>query len=160
MNIKNSLSQVDLFNGLSSGQLDDVARIVTLREYNKGEIVFLDGDAAVGFYMVAAGRVKVYKVSPDGKEQIMHIFGTGQPFAEVPVFAGSHYPANAEAMDPSALFFFPKKEFIRLIHDLGFDRQLMIAPSWHGNMSESWHLEGVFRAYFRHFLVANWWFRK
>ena len=102
MNIKNSLSQVDLFNGLSSGQLDDVARIVTLREYNKGEIVFLDGDAAVGFYMVAAGRVKVYKVSPDGKEQIMHIFGTGQPFAEVPVFAGSHYPANAEAMDPSA----------------------------------------------------------
>jgi CRP/FNR family transcriptional regulator len=117
MNIKNSLSQVDLFNGLSSGQLDDVARIVTLREYNKGEIVFLDGDAAVGFYMVAAGRVKVYKVSPDGKEQIMHIFGTGQPFAEVPVFAGSHYPANAEAMDPSALFFFPKKEFIRLIHE-------------------------------------------
>ncbi|MBW2501359.1 MAG: Crp/Fnr family transcriptional regulator [Deltaproteobacteria bacterium] len=117
MNIKNSLSRVDLFNGLSSGQLDDVARIVSLRKYNNGDIVFLDGDAAVGFYMVAGGRVKVYKVSPDGKEQIMHIFGTGQPFAEVPVFAGSHYPANAEAMESSTLFFFPKKEFIRLIHE-------------------------------------------
>jgi len=117
MNIKNSLSRVDLFNGLSSGQLDDVARIVSLREYNKGDIVFLDGDAAVGFYMVAGGRVKVYKVSPDGKEQIMHIFGPDQPFAEVPVFEGSCYPANAEAMEKSGLFFFPKKDFIKLIHE-------------------------------------------
>lgn len=117
MNIKNRLSQVDLFTGLSSGQLDDVARIISLREYSKGELVFLDGDEAVGFYMVASGRVKVYKVSPEGKEQIMHIFGSGQPFAEVPVFAGSHYPANAEAMEPSTLFFFPKKNFIRLIHE-------------------------------------------
>jgi CRP/FNR family transcriptional regulator len=117
MNIKNSLSQVDLFHGLSPGHLDDVARIVSLRQYKKGELVFLDGDEGVGFYMVAGGRVKVYKVSPDGKEQILHIFGAGHPFAEVPVFAGSHYPANAEAMEPSTLFFFPKKDFIRLIHE-------------------------------------------
>lgn len=117
MNIKNCLSQGALFNGLSPGQLDDVARIVSVREFNKGELVFLDGDEAVGFYMVAGGRVKVFKVSPDGKEQILHIFGAGQPFAEVPVFSGSHYPANAETMEPSTLFFFPKKDFIRLIYE-------------------------------------------
>ena len=47
----------------------------------------------------------------------MHIFGPGQPFAEVPVFEGSLYPANAETMDQSRLFFFPKKAFVNLIHE-------------------------------------------
>ena len=117
MDIRKHLSQVDLFNGLSLQQLGEVARIVSVKDYRKGELVFSDGDEGVGFYIVLSGRVKVYKVSPDGKEQIMHIFGPDQPFAEVPVFEGSRYPANAEAMDPATLFFFPKKAFVALIHD-------------------------------------------
>jgi len=117
MDIRKHLSQVDLFNGLSLPQLDEVARIVSVREYRKGEQVFSDGDEGIGFYIVISGKVKVYKVSPDGKEQIMHIFGPDQPFAEVPVFEGSRYPANAEAMDQCKLFFFPKKGFVALIHN-------------------------------------------
>jgi CRP/FNR family transcriptional regulator len=117
MDIRKHLSQVDLFNGLSLKQLDEVTRIVSVREYKKGELIFSDGDEGIGFYIVIRGKVKVYKVSPDGKEQIMHIFGPGQPFAEVPVFEGSCYPANSEAMDHSRLFFFPKKDFVKLIHD-------------------------------------------
>jgi CRP/FNR family transcriptional regulator len=117
MDIRKHLSQVDLFNGLSLPQLDEVARIVSVREYRKGELVFSDGDEGIGFYIVISGKVKVYKVSPDGKEQIMHIFGPDQPFAEVPVFEGSRYPANAEAMDQCKLFFFPKKDFVALIHN-------------------------------------------
>jgi CRP/FNR family transcriptional regulator len=117
MDIRKHLSQVDLFNGLSLQELDEVSRIVWDREYKKGEMIFFDGDEGVGFYIVINGRVKVYKVSPDGKEQIMHIFGPDQPFAEVPVFEGSCYPANAEAMEQSRLFYFPKKDFIKLIHE-------------------------------------------
>ena len=116
MDIRKHLSRVDLFNGLSSQQLDEVARIVSAKEYRKGELVFSDGDEGIGFYIVISGRVKVYKLSPDGKEQIMHIFGPEQPFAEVPVFEGSRYPANAEALDHSRLFFLPKKDFVNLIH--------------------------------------------
>jgi CRP-like cAMP-binding protein len=117
MDITKHLSQVDLFNGLSLQQLHEVARIVSTKEYTKGELIFADGDEGIGFYLVISGRVKVYKVSPDGKEQIMHIFSPGMPFAEVPVFEGSRYPANGEAMDSSRLFFFPKKDFVKLIHD-------------------------------------------
>lgn len=117
MDIRKHLSQVDLFHGLSLQQLHEVARIVSAKEYRKGAPVFADGDEGIGFYIVISGRVKVYKVSPDGKEQIMHIFGPNQPFAEVPVFEGSRYPANAEAMEASKLFFFPKKDFVKLIHD-------------------------------------------
>jgi len=116
MDIRKHLSLVDLFGGLSLQQLDEVAKIVTDREYKKGQLIFSEGDAGNGFYLVITGRVKVFKVSADGKEQIMHIFGPGQPFAEVPVFEGTRYPASAEAMDFSRLFFFPKKGFVDLIH--------------------------------------------
>ncbi len=117
MDIRKHLSQVDLFAGLSMQQLDEVARIVSDREFKKGQLIFSEGDEGSGFYIVISGRVKVYKVSADGKEQIMHIFGPGHPFAEVPVFEGSRYPANAEAMAGSRLFFFPKKNFVELIHE-------------------------------------------
>lgn len=115
MDFRKHLSQVDLFNDLSLQQLDEVGSIISDKKYKKGELIFADGDDGIGFYIVITGRVKVYKVSPDGKEQIMHIFGPGQPFAEVPVFEGSRYPANAEAMEQCRLFFFPKKDFIKLI---------------------------------------------
>jgi len=117
MEIIQHLSPLDLFKGLTVEQLDAIARIVSEKEYKKGQLIFSDGDEGVGFYLVISGRVKVYKLSPEGKEQIMHIFGPGQPFAEVPVFGGSRYPANAEAMDRSKLFFFPKKAFISLIQE-------------------------------------------
>jgi len=117
MKIKQHLSQVGLFKGLTVEQLDAIARIVSDKEYNKGRLIFSEGDEGTGFYLVIQGRVKVYKLSPEGKEQIMHIFGPGQPFAEVPVFEGSRYPASAEAMDRCKLFFFPKKAFISLIQE-------------------------------------------
>lgn len=116
MNIKKLLTQLDLFTGMSSRQLDEMASIVSDKKYHKGELIFADGDDGVGFYLVISGRVKVYKVSPDGKEQIMHIFNPGQPFAEVPVFEGTRYPANAEALEQCRLFFFPKKDFVARIH--------------------------------------------
>jgi CRP/FNR family transcriptional regulator len=117
MEIRQHLSQVDLFKGLTVEQLEAIARIISDKEYKKGQLIFSEGDEGVGFYLVISGRVKVYKLSPEGKEQIMHIFGPGQPFAEVPVFEGSRYPANAEAMERCKLFFFPKKDFISLIQE-------------------------------------------
>ena len=117
MEIRHHLSQVDLFKDLTVEQLDEIARIVSDKEYKRGQLVFSEGDEGVGFYIVIRGRVKVYKVSPDGKEQIMHIFGPGQPFAEVPVFEGARYPANAEAKELCRLFFFPKSSFVSLIQE-------------------------------------------
>jgi len=59
--------------------------------------------------------VKIYKVSWEGKEQILHIFGPGEPFGEVPVFEGQRFPANAAALEQSRIFLFPREAFIRLI---------------------------------------------
>jgi CRP/FNR family transcriptional regulator len=77
--------------------------------------VFHEGDPGIGFYMVAAGKVKIYKMSPDGKEQILHIFGPGEPFGEVPVFHGNPFPANASTLTEAELLFFPRPAFVELI---------------------------------------------
>ncbi|MCI5223317.1 MAG: Crp/Fnr family transcriptional regulator, partial [Candidatus Electrothrix sp. AR4] len=71
---------------------------------------------ASGFYMVGQGKVKIYKMSLDGREQILHIFGTGEPFGEVPVFNGRPFPANAISMESSSMLFFPRQEFVNLIN--------------------------------------------
>ena len=71
-------------------------------------IIFLDGDDGNGFYVVLEGKVKVSKLSAEGKEQILHIFGPGEPFGEVPVFAGKPFPANAQALAKVCWRFFQK----------------------------------------------------
>ena len=109
------IKSVPIFSGLADDEIDAVLRIAVERRYGRGEIIFSDGDAADGFYVVADGKVKIFKMSFDGKEQILHIFGPGEPFGEVPVFSGKSFPAGAQAIAASRLIFFPRKDVIALI---------------------------------------------
>jgi len=109
------LGQIPLFEGLPPEQLEDLAMIMTDQIFGKGEMIFSEGEEADGFYVAFKGRVKVYKLSPEGKEQILHILGPGEPFGEVPVFTGQRFPAHAEAMEESRVLFFPKEAFVDLV---------------------------------------------
>ncbi len=104
-----------LFEGLSARQLDDMCSIAVEKKYQRGQVVFFEGDDGNGFYIVAEGKVKIYKVSPAGKEHILHIFGIGEPFGEVPVFNGHPFPATAEALAKTTALFLPRDRFIRLL---------------------------------------------
>ena len=115
MDIAKRIATIPLFEGLPAEQVEDIAAIVEEPVFRKGQSIFSEGDEGTGFYVVASGRVKVFKLSPEGKEQILHILGPGEPFGEVPVFAGQHFPASAEALEESRLFFFPRASFVRLI---------------------------------------------
>ena len=109
------ISQTPLFQNLPEADLKKIHRIAKDRFYNKGQTVFSEGDDGDGFYVVVAGKVKIYKVSLEGKEQILHIYGTGNPFGEVPVFSGEKFPANAQTLLKSHLLFFPRTAFTELI---------------------------------------------
>jgi CRP-like cAMP-binding protein len=109
------MAHAPLFGGLSREELTRIGSITQQKKYDRGQAIFWDGDPGIGFYMVADGKVKIYKTSPDGKEQILHIYGPGNPFGEVPVFSGNRFPANAQALEKSRLLFFPRKDFIQLI---------------------------------------------
>jgi len=113
--ILNIISAIPLFNGLPEDQIVAIKKIAVEKKINKGEIIFSEGDEGNGFFVVADGRIKVFKVSTEGKEQILHIFGPGQPFGEVPVFAGQKFPANAQAIDRTRVLFFPRASIVNLI---------------------------------------------
>jgi CRP/FNR family transcriptional regulator, dissimilatory nitrate respiration regulator len=113
--IQDTMAQTPLFKGLSREDLAQIGGIAQQKNYKRGQAIFWDGDPGIGFYIVAAGKVKIYKTSADGKEQILHIYGPGNPFGEVPVFSGNRFPANAQALEKSRLLFFPRKDFIQLI---------------------------------------------
>lgn len=115
MTIVELLATVPLFQGLAHDQHEELAMILTDQTFERGKIIFSEGDEGVGFYVVVEGRVKIYKLSPDGKEQILHLFEAGEPFAEAAVFAGARFPAHALALSRSRLFFFPRQSFIDLI---------------------------------------------
>ncbi len=109
------ISQVPLFQGLPERQLVELTEITVERSFAKGDPVFFEGDEGNGFYVITSGKIRIFKVSPEGKEQILHMFGPGEPFGEVPVFEGGRFPANAEALESCSLLFFPRRDFVRLI---------------------------------------------
>ncbi|MFH2067580.1 MAG: Crp/Fnr family transcriptional regulator [Pseudomonadota bacterium] len=112
---RRAIAESSLFAGIPEDQLESVQNIVIEKEYAKGEAIFSEGEEGTGFYVVAKGMVKIFKVSLEGKEHILHIFGPYEVFGEVPVFMGKNYPASAEAIQKSLLLFFPRGAFINLI---------------------------------------------
>ncbi len=115
MEIASFIGNVPLFKGLPQEQIRQLASLAVQKPYKKGETIFSEGEEATGFYILIVGRVKVVKLAPDGKEQILHILGSHEPFGEVAVFAGGRFPASTEAMEDSKVLFLPRDEFMRLI---------------------------------------------
>jgi len=109
------LIRSQLFGGLPEEHITEIEKIAVDKQYSKGDVIFYDGDEGNGFYLIAAGSVSVYKLSPDGKEQILHIINEGDTIGAVPVFSGKSFPANARAITKSHLLFFDRKKFIELI---------------------------------------------
>jgi len=109
------LKQCPLFAGLKEEDLKRIKAIASLKRVGKKEILFSDGEEAKGFYVILSGKVKLYKISPDGKEQILHVVSAPDSFAEAALFLEGSYPAFAEALADSQLLFFPKRDFIQLI---------------------------------------------
>ena len=114
-NIIDIITAIPIFNGLPDDQIAAIKNIALEKPVSKGEIIFSEGDEGKGFYIVAEGRVKIFKMSPDGKEQILHILGRGQPFGEVSVFAGQKFPAYAQALANGRVLLFPRVAILDLI---------------------------------------------
>lgn len=115
MNKENVISSSLLFEGLPPSQMANIVNIAHEKTFQRGETIFFEGDDGNGFYMIGEGKVKIYKVSNSGKEHILHIFGRGEPFGEVPVFHGQPFPATAEALMKTETLFFPRDRFVQMV---------------------------------------------
>jgi len=111
------LKRSPLFAGLNEKDLRKVIAIASLREVRKGKILFSDCEEPNGFYVVLSGKVKLFKVSPEGKEQVILVVSAPDTFAEASLFLQGSYPLFAETLSDGQLLFFPKRDFLRLIKE-------------------------------------------
>ena len=81
------------------------------RKFSAGEIVFNEGDACAGMYVVQSGSIRIFKTSAGGREQVLSIDGPGGSVAELPVFDGGNYPASVSAVEDATLLFISKQDF-------------------------------------------------
>lgn len=114
---KDEIRKLPLFSDLSEEQLEKISAIVRVRALKRKQVLFREGDPVEGMFFVLDGRLKLYKLAPDGKEHILHVVSPGQGFAEAAVFMRGGYPAFAEALQASSVLCLPKAEFIGLMRE-------------------------------------------
>jgi CRP/FNR family cyclic AMP-dependent transcriptional regulator len=113
--VEDILARTPYFADLEQPQLAAIARSVVERDYERGEAVFQEGDVCKGLYVVKSGRVRVYKISPEGREQVLLVAGPGETFNEVAVFDDGPNPASVEALEPAVLLLIPKTRLLAII---------------------------------------------
>ena len=110
-----TLPDIPLFNGMDEDHVRTLEGRTRRIRLARGEALFLEGDVARGFYVVTLGRVKVYKSSPLGREQILHVVGPGESVGEVAMFSGDTFPATAEALVKTEAVFIPKQALLDMV---------------------------------------------
>lgn len=106
---------VPLYRRLSAEDAERLSAVATVRTFQKGDILFSEGEPADLFYTVASGRVKVFKAAPSGKEVILEIFGPGDPLGALAVYEGRPFPASAQALEDTTCLLVHQRDFYGLL---------------------------------------------
>lgn len=109
------LRRVPLFRRLGQEDLARLAKVTLLRAWRKGETLFEEGDPSDLFLVVTTGRIKVFKVTPDGRHLILEIFGPGDPVGAVAVYEERPYPATAIVLEAAEAVAIPRRDFFALL---------------------------------------------
>jgi len=105
------LRQVAVFADLSDKELAFLAGRASVRHFAVNELVFSEGDVCSGLFIVHSGAIKIFKMAPSGREQVLGVERAGNSVAELPVFDGGSYPASTIALEESDLLFVKKEDF-------------------------------------------------
>jgi len=105
------LQEIPLFAELDEEALVQLAARCVTRHVGSGHVLFTTGEECRGLYMIQAGRVRIYRTDPTGREQVLHVEGPGRAVAELPLFDGGSYPASAVTIEESTLVFLPRAAF-------------------------------------------------
>ena len=101
--LADALQKIPLFSLLLPPLLAELASLTTTSTFERGEVVFSEGDAAEFLPLLLNGRLKLYRSDAEGREQVLHLVSAPASFAEAAVFGPGIFPVTAEAMEPVRL---------------------------------------------------------
>ena len=111
VDVQQTLRQTGLFASLTPDELAELSKRVRQRTFSRGAQLFAEGDPCKGLYVVGSGRIRIFKMSPNGREQVLAVEGPGSSFAELPVFDGGAYPASASALEDAEVLSISREDF-------------------------------------------------
>lgn len=92
------------FDDLPEAVLKDLAAVTQLHEYERGDVLFWEGDECAGLHIIQSGSVKLYRISPQGRQYIIAVLTEGATCNEVPAFDGGTNPVNVEALETTRVW--------------------------------------------------------
>jgi len=110
------LSSVGAFSTLEGRELEQVAQVAVPRSFERGEVIFREGDPGEALYVVRSGSVSIRRDSADGRTLALAELRTGAMFGELAVFGGEVRSATAEALEPTSLVAILGKDMQRVLH--------------------------------------------
>ncbi|MDP1546736.1 MAG: Crp/Fnr family transcriptional regulator [Anaerolineales bacterium] len=105
----------EYFDDLPEPMLVDIAGHTALREYQRGDVLFWEGDPCDGLFIVQQGSAKIFRLSPQGRQYIVRILQEGDTFAEVPAFDEGTNPANVEALEACRVWVIDSQKLRELV---------------------------------------------
>jgi CRP/FNR family transcriptional regulator len=100
-----------LFSNLSQPELQMLAARSVRKLFSTGELLFSEGEPCNGLHIIARGKVRLFKTSVNGREQVLSVNVSGESVAEIPVFDGGPYPASAVALEETEIVFISRRDF-------------------------------------------------
>ena len=110
-NLAGVLQKTALLQDLSPTELQLLAARTVRKLFSSGELLFSEGEPCSGLHIIASGKVRIFKTSMSGREQVLAINGPGESVAELPVFDGGPYPASALAVEDAEIAFISRRDF-------------------------------------------------
>jgi CRP/FNR family transcriptional regulator len=105
------LEKTALLSSLSQPELQMLAARTVRKLFSAGELIFSEGEPCNGLHIIARGKVRIFKTSVSGREQVLAVNGPGESVAELPVFDGGPFPASAVAVEDVELAFISRRDF-------------------------------------------------
>jgi CRP/FNR family transcriptional regulator len=102
---------------LGDDQLAKITNLITRRKYKKGQVIFFEGDVSDKFYIINEGKIKTFKHTREGKEQILYILAEGDFIGDLSLLKKSTFQYNAEALEEVNVCTLSKDDFDRILKD-------------------------------------------
>lgn len=105
----------EYFDDLPESMLKEIADHTHLREYQRGDVLFWEGDPCDGLFIVQQGSAKIFRLSPQGRQYIVRVLQEKDTFAEVPAFDEGTNPVNVEALETCRVWVINNKKLHELV---------------------------------------------
>lgn len=110
-------SKASIFSILEEPQLKEITGKINRRTYKKGEIIFFEGDISDKLYVINSGKVKVFKYTKEGKEQILYIVSSGDFLGDLSLLKKDEFKFNAEALEDVSICQLTKDDFDAVVRE-------------------------------------------